>query len=292
MARARNIKPGLFKNEILGVADPLYTLMFEGLWILADRDGRLEDRPLRIKAEIFPYRDGINPSDMLDWLRDNEFIVRYAIDGKKYIQIVNFEKHQNPHKNESESEIPAFDESCSTSEKIGTTSDFVGSTRADSLFSDSLIPDSLNLIPDSLTTDSSVPKTASPSSVAKRPEANSTETWSVYSTAYLGRYGTEPVRNATVNGQLSNFVKRLGALEAPAVAAWYVSHNGRYYVQNCHPVSAMLKDAEKLRTEWATRRQVTAAEAMQADKTQTNLNSFAPMIEEARRREAQEAANA
>ena len=43
MARARNIKPALFKNEILGVADPLCTLTFQGLWMLADRDGRLEN---------------------------------------------------------------------------------------------------------------------------------------------------------------------------------------------------------------------------------------------------------
>lgn len=69
MARSRNIKPGLFKNEILGVADPIYTLAFQGLWLLADREGRLEDRPLRIKAETFPYRDGVDMNALLDWLQ-------------------------------------------------------------------------------------------------------------------------------------------------------------------------------------------------------------------------------
>ena len=53
MARARNIKPGFFKNEILGVADPLYSLLFEGLWVLADRAGRLEDRPFASRARSF-----------------------------------------------------------------------------------------------------------------------------------------------------------------------------------------------------------------------------------------------
>ena len=48
MARARNIKPALFKNEVLGVADPIATLLFIGLWTLADRRGILEDRPLQI----------------------------------------------------------------------------------------------------------------------------------------------------------------------------------------------------------------------------------------------------
>lgn len=137
MARARNIKPGLFKNEILGVADPLYTLLFQGLWVLADREGRLEDRPLRIKAEVFPYRDGIDMGSMLGWLESNGFIHRYQYGGLALIQILNFTKHHNPHKNEPESIY-------APPEGIGTTPEFIGSTPADSLSTDSgfLIPDS------------------------------------------------------------------------------------------------------------------------------------------------------
>ena len=146
MARARNIKPALFKNEVLGVADPLLTLLFEGLWLLADREGRLEDRPLRIKAEVFPYRDGLNIEEMLNWLDANGFIIRYSVENKHYIQIENFTKHQNPHKNEPASEIPCASDGCSTSDKIGTSSELIGSAPADSLnlIPDSLIPDPLN----------------------------------------------------------------------------------------------------------------------------------------------------
>ena len=140
MARARNIKPGLFKNEILGVADPLYTILFEGLWVLADRDGRLEDRPLRIKAETFPYREGLDMEAMLDWLATNGFIERYESKGVKVIHILEFAKHQNPHKNEVASELPSKE---SAIEEISTTPDLIGTTRADSLFIDSL-----NLITD------------------------------------------------------------------------------------------------------------------------------------------------
>jgi hypothetical protein len=54
MARARNIKPSFFTNEEL-VELPFSTrLLFIGLWTLADREGRLEDRPKRIKMAIFP----------------------------------------------------------------------------------------------------------------------------------------------------------------------------------------------------------------------------------------------
>lgn len=136
MARSRNIKPGFFKNEVLGVADPLFSLLFEGLWVLADRAGRLEDRPMRIKGEIFPYRDGLDMEAMLNWLQANEFIKRYTVAGKRFILVVEFVKHQNPHKNEAESEIPA-------PEEIGTKPEIIGTTRADSLSSDSLSSDSL-----------------------------------------------------------------------------------------------------------------------------------------------------
>lgn len=137
MARARNIKPGLFKNEILGVADPLYTLLFQGLWLLADREGRLEDRSLRIKVEVFPYRDGIDMNAMLGWLARSGFIQRYQCGGLALIQILNFTKHQNPHKNEPESIYAPPDE-------LGTTSEEIGSAPADPGF---LTPDSGLLIP-------------------------------------------------------------------------------------------------------------------------------------------------
>ena len=151
MARARNIKPALFRNEVLGVADPLYTLLFQSLWLLADREGRLEDRPIRIKADTFPYRDGLNVDAMLSWLHDNGFIIRYQSRENRYIQIVNFAKHQNPHKNEAVSEIPSFSNGCTASEKIGTTSEKIGSAPADSL---NLIPDSGFLIADPLSSSS------------------------------------------------------------------------------------------------------------------------------------------
>lgn len=121
---------------------------------------------------------------------------------------------------------------------------------------------------------------------AAKPTA---EVWTAYSGAYAERYGAMPVRNRTVNGLLANFVQRIPAEEAPAVARFYVGHRNGLYVSAMHPVNLLLRDAEKLRTEWATKRQVTRTQAMQADRTQTNLNVFAPLIAEARAKEAQDA---
>ena len=99
MARARNIKPGFFDNEILGELPALTRLLFIGLWCLADREGRLQDRPKRIKKELLGY-DDVTADDvdtMLQQLNDNGFIQRYEIAGEQYIQVTNFLKHQNPH---------------------------------------------------------------------------------------------------------------------------------------------------------------------------------------------------
>ncbi len=82
--------------------------------------------------------------------------------------------------------------------------------------------------------------------------APSGETWAAYSDAYTKRYGVAPIRNATVSGQLANFVKRIGQVEAPSVAEFYVLHPGQFYVRAMHSIAMMVRDAEKLRTEWAT----------------------------------------
>ena len=68
MARARSIKPSFFKNDELAECEPMARLLFVGLWTLADRDGRLECRPMRIKAELFPY-DNCDINELLEQLQ-------------------------------------------------------------------------------------------------------------------------------------------------------------------------------------------------------------------------------
>lgn len=109
MARARNIKPSFFANDDLADIHPLGRLLFIGLWTLADREGRMEDRPRRIKAEVLPY-DDCDVDGLLDDLQQHGFILRYEVGGNRFIQVVNFAKHQNPHVKESASTIPAHGE--------------------------------------------------------------------------------------------------------------------------------------------------------------------------------------
>lgn len=272
MARARNIKPSLFKNEILGVEDPLLTILFESLWCLADKRGRLEDRPLRIKAETFPYREGIDINRYLTDLSRLGFILRYKVNDIHIIQIINFEKHQNPHHTEKESELPEY----------SINSNGCTLTVNEQLKNESAPADSLLLIPDSLNTDSLNPHSLIPEFAPQKKSAATSEktplqeackaTWIAYSNAYFDRYGTEPVRNTKVNSLIKNYVQRIGHQESPHVAAFYVGSNNGYYISRAHSVDCLLADAEKLRTEWVTGSRMTRTRAIQADKMQNNFD--------------------
>jgi len=150
MARSRNIKPGFFKNEDLAECSVWARLIFAGLWTLADREGRLEDRPKRIKGELIPF-DAQDVGPLLCELADRNFILRYEVEGQKFIQISKFMAHQSPHYSEKKSVIkppslpeygpikpPVLPEH---SEKVSVMKR--GSQPPDSLIPDSLIPDSL-----------------------------------------------------------------------------------------------------------------------------------------------------
>lgn len=104
-------------------------------------------------------------------------------------------------------------------------------------------------------------------------ETKTGPTWHAYATAYAERYGANPVWNASVAGGIAQLIKRVGAEDAPAIAAFYVGSNSRWYVEKGHSVPCMLNDAEKLRTEWATGKRVTGARARQIDRTATNFDN-------------------
>jgi len=168
MARSRNVKPGLFSNEDLAECSIWARYIFPGLWMLADREGRLQDRPKKIKGELLPF-DTVEVGPLLDELEHRGFIARYEARGLRVIQVVNFLKHQNPHFREAASTLPSAESLGLVPHTTNTkpqaqgglkgpeasglpeaspgldspTSDLRrGSSPADSLFSDSLIPDS------------------------------------------------------------------------------------------------------------------------------------------------------
>jgi hypothetical protein len=145
MARARNIKPGLYKNEDLAECSIWARFVFPGLWMLADREGRLEDRPKRIKGELLPYDDA-DMDALLNELAKFRFIARYQVDGERYIQVLKFLDHQTPHVREQASSIPEMPAVIDAGERQveSTTKASPGSDLPSPRSPDSLNPSSLN----------------------------------------------------------------------------------------------------------------------------------------------------
>ena len=105
MARTRSLKPQFFKNDLLAECQPLARLLFSGLWCMADAEGRLEYRPLRVKAEVLPY-DHCDVDQLVDELEQRGFVRRYTVDDVTILVIPKFLDHQRPHPKEPTESFP------------------------------------------------------------------------------------------------------------------------------------------------------------------------------------------
>ncbi len=114
MARSRNIKPGIATNEELNELDPLARWLFVLSWTIADYNGNFEWRPKKLKLTLLGY-DDCDISELAINLERSGFFRFYSDGNKIYVHIVNFTKHQNPHKNEKAAgtDIPEYSDALS-----------------------------------------------------------------------------------------------------------------------------------------------------------------------------------
>jgi hypothetical protein len=108
MARIRTIKPEFWTDEKVMDMPALARLLFIGLWNFADDYGRMPYAPRTIKAQIFP-EDSITPDEMdrlLKLLSANGQIIIYSDEGKEYLAVTNWDKHQKID-NKSKPKYPA-----------------------------------------------------------------------------------------------------------------------------------------------------------------------------------------
>lgn len=141
----------------------------------------------------------------------------------------------------------------------------------------------LVFVPESVPGESTSTTTAT--GARKKPRANgsppdSAIVWQAFQAAYQERYGTDHPRNAKVNGQMVQFIGRIGLDEAPHVAAYYVHHPNAYYVQKRHMVGLMLQDAEALRTDWKTGKRSTRRGASEEDRLAATGDMYREIMEE------------
>jgi len=204
MARARNIKPSFFTNEDL-VELPLEDrLLFIGLWTLADREGRLEDRPKRIKMAVFPA-DNVDVNASLDRLAKSRFIARYEARGIACIQVLNFAKHQNPHVREAASELPSIGENETSTVPAQCQH---SASHADSLNPYSLNPESGEQASEYLNRSSAADAQTALASADPSPEVEPTETGAI----------CRRLRDAGIQGVNPSHPKLLALLQAGITA--------------------------------------------------------------------------
>lgn len=108
MARTRFIKPEFFLDEELAECGPHAHLLFAALWCHCDKEGRMVFRPTKIKAKCLPFYD-VDVEELVYKLEEFGFVQRYGVDGKEYLLVRNFVKHQKPHHREPDSELPPPD---------------------------------------------------------------------------------------------------------------------------------------------------------------------------------------
>lgn len=105
MARIRSIHPGAPSDEDVATMSWQARLTWAYLPCHADREGRLKDAPFTLKLAILPT-DDVDMGLVLDELQAKRLIVRYEVDGRRFIWIRNFARYQTPHVRETASIIP------------------------------------------------------------------------------------------------------------------------------------------------------------------------------------------
>lgn len=285
MARIRTIKPDFFRHE--GLQDlerdnpgSHVMLTFAGLWTLCDKAGRFEWKPRTIKLDVLPFLD-FDMGKTLALLERFTYVRRYEVDGKTYGVIPSFEEHQRISGKEAQ-EPPKYPEPVEfiTPDEEGSSGEATGKqlrSQEGKGREREKEGEKEGKGNGSLATTAAPPRPLP----VERATSKTEPIWRAYSDAYRQAYGADPVRNAKVNGQLANIVDRIGAEDAPAVAAWFVQHRKRWYVEKGHSVECLQKDCEQLRTEWATGRRSTSTAAIQADRTQTTADVFGELYAEA-----------
>jgi hypothetical protein len=287
MAKIRTVKPELFRHEGLYELESAsglpVRLSFAGLFTACDREGRFKWRPRELKLDVLPF-DQLDFSRVLDALLSRGFLIKYRVGDAWIGQIPTFTAHQVINNKERASVLPSIeqaDEYIDAQVLESSAIDLIDLTRDARVDDASLTP--LNKDQGEgkgsgreLEVEGKGLQRVNASRPAKPKTENQQangETWQAYADAYFNRYGTEPVRNASVNSQIANVVKRVGIESAPGVAAYYVGMNRAFYVQKLHPVGLLLADCESIHTQWATNRQVTDTRARQIDQTQSNMNT-------------------
>ena len=93
MARIRTIKPEFWTDGAIVECSTNARLLFIGSWNFSDDYGNLDRSAKQLKAQVFPA-DDIDVEPLIRELLNHGLLVEYSSNGKTFIHIQNFIKHQ------------------------------------------------------------------------------------------------------------------------------------------------------------------------------------------------------
>lgn len=125
IVRIRNIKPEFWRSDDITALSLADRLLFIGLWSYVDDNGVGIDDHRRVAADLFAFEEDQNAirefvREGLMRLSAGPLLTRYEVDGRRYLHINSWDKHQrvaNPNK----PRYPRPDD-----EGASLTSDYVG----------------------------------------------------------------------------------------------------------------------------------------------------------------------
>src|SRR5688572_17257540 len=97
MVRIRTVKPEYWTDERVGECSVSARLLFIACWNFADDHGGLDRSSKQLKAQAFPY-DNIDCEPLVQELLNQRLLIEYEVNGKKYLHISGFQKHQKVEK--------------------------------------------------------------------------------------------------------------------------------------------------------------------------------------------------
>src|SRR6266404_65206 len=112
MARIRTVKPEFWTDSVLTECSRDARLLFIGAWNFADDKGGLDRSAKQLKGQVFPHEE-LDVEPLIQELQRVGSLVEYEVDGKKYLHIKNFEKHQVINR-PSPPRVPLYDSSLRT----------------------------------------------------------------------------------------------------------------------------------------------------------------------------------
>lgn len=122
MARIRTIKPDFWSDGTVSECSVNARLLFIGTWNFADDYGNLDRSAKQLKARVFPA-DNINCSPLIYELLVHGLLSEYSVNGKIYLHIHGFKKHQRVNR-PGPKQFPDYDDSLRVHVTINECSTF------------------------------------------------------------------------------------------------------------------------------------------------------------------------